>query len=87
MGKTEIQKLLNVMKRLRDPQKGCPWDKKQTIETIIPHTIEEVYEVAEQVYNKNFNKLKEELGDVFLQVIFQAEIANELKLFNFDEIR
>ena len=52
MGKTEIQKLLNVMKRLRDPQKGCPWDKKQTIETIIPHTIEEVYEVAEQVYNK-----------------------------------
>ena len=40
MGKTEIQKLLNVMKRLRDPQKGCPWDKKQTIETIIPHTIE-----------------------------------------------
>ena len=47
MGKTEIQKLLNVMKRLRDPQKGCPWDKKQTIETIIPHTIEEVYEVAE----------------------------------------
>ena len=61
MGKTEIQKLLNVMKRLRDPQKGCPWDKKQTIETIIPHTIEEVYEVAEQVYNKNFNKLKEEL--------------------------
>ena len=59
MGNTEIQKLLNVMKRLRDPQKGCPWDKKQTIETIIPHTIEEVYEVAEQVYNKNFNKLKE----------------------------
>ena len=57
MGKTEIQKLLDVMKRLRDPQKGCPWDKKQTIETIIPHTIEEVYEVAEQVYNKNFNKL------------------------------
>ena len=60
MEKIEIQKLLNVMKRLRDPQKGCPWDKKQTIETIIPHTIEEVYEVAEQVYNKNFDKLKEE---------------------------
>ena len=58
MAKIEIQKLLNVMKKLRDPQKGCPWDKKQTIETIIPHTIEEVYEVAEQVYNKNFNKLK-----------------------------
>ena len=60
MAKIEIQKLLNVMKKLRDPQKGCPWDKKQTIETIIPHTIEEVYEVAEQVYNKNFDRLKEE---------------------------
>ena len=57
MGKTEIQKLLNVMKRLRDPQKGCPWDKKQTMESIIPYSIEEVYEVAEQVYLKNYEKL------------------------------
>ena len=86
MGKTEIQKLLNVMKRLRDPQKGCPWDKKQTIETIIPHTIEEVYEVAEQVYNKNFNKLKEELGDLLFQVIYISQIASEKKKFSFNDV-
>ncbi len=86
MEKTEIQKLLNVMKRLRDPQKGCPWDKKQTIETIIPHTIEEVYEVAEQVYNKNFDKLKEELGDLLFQVIYISQIASEKRKFNFNDV-
>ena len=86
MEKTEIQKLLNVMKRLRDPQKGCPWDKKQTIETIIPHTIEEVYEVAEQVYNKNFDRLKEELGDLLFQVIYISQIASEMKKFNFNDV-
>jgi ATP diphosphatase len=58
-----INKLLNVMIKLRDPNKGCPWDKKQTFESIIPHTIEEVYEVAEQVYKKDYNKIKDELGD------------------------
>ena len=54
----EIQRLLNVMKKLRDPHKGCSWDKKQTMESIKPHTIEEVYEVAEEVYNKNYDNLK-----------------------------
>ncbi len=86
MKKIEIQKLLNVMKRLRDPNKGCPWDKKQTIETIIPHTIEEVYEVAEQVYNKNFDKLKEELGDLLFQVVYISQIASEKKKFNFNDV-
>ena len=59
MKKTEITKLIQVMKKLRDPINGCPWDKKQTMESIIPHTIEEVYEVAEQVYSQNYDKLKE----------------------------
>ena len=86
MVKVEIQKLLDVMKRLRDPVKGCPWDKKQTIETILPHTIEEVYEVAEQVYNKNFDKLKEELGDLLFQVIYISQIASEKKKFNFNDV-
>ena len=86
MKKIEIQKLLNVMKKLRDPNKGCPWDKKQTIETIIPHTIEEVYEVAEQVYNKNFDKLKEELGDLLFQVVYISQIASEKKKFNFNDV-
>ena len=63
----KIQKLLKVMEKLRDPKNGCPWDKKQTMETIIPHSIEEVYEVAEQVYNKNFVKLKK--GSFFYPII------------------
>ncbi len=56
----KIEKLLKIMKDLRDPDKGCPWDRKQTMESIIPHSIEEVYEVAEQIYNKDYGKLKEE---------------------------
>ena len=86
MEKTEIQKLLNVMKKLRDPHKGCPWDKKQTIETIIPHTIEEVYEVAEQVYVKNYEKLKEELGDLLFQVVYLSQIASEKNKFDFNDV-
>ena len=70
------------MKKLRDPNKGCPWDKKQTFESIIPHTIEEVYETAEQVYKKDYNKLKDELGDLLFQVIFLSQIAKEKKNFH-----
>ena len=86
MKKTKIQKLIQVMKRLRDPNKGCAWDKKQTMESIIPHTIEEVYEVAEEVYNKNYDKLKEELGDLLFQVIYLSQIASEKKKFNFNDV-
>jgi MazG family protein len=86
MKKIEIQKLIEVMKKLRDPKKGCSWDKKQTMETIIPHSIEEVYEVAEQIYNKNYEKLKEELGDLLFQVVYLSEIASEKKLFNFNDV-
>ena len=81
-----IIKLLNVMKKLRDPSKGCPWDKKQTFESIIPHTIEEVYEAAEQVYKKDYNKLKDELGDLLFQVIFLSQIAKEKKKFSFNDV-
>ena len=86
MKKTEITKLVQVMKKLRDPIKGCPWDKKQTMESIIPHTIEEVYEVSEQVYNKNYDKLKEELGDLLFQVIYLSQIASEKNKFNFKDV-
>jgi len=86
MKKPEITKLLKVMKKLRDPVKGCPWDKKQTMESIIPHTIEEVYEVSEQVYNRNYDKLKEELGDLLFQVIYLSQIASEKKEFNFNDV-
>ena len=54
MSDLKISKLLQVMKKLRDPIKGCPWDKKQTMESIIPYSIEEIYEVSEQVYTKNY---------------------------------
>ena len=86
MKKTEIAKLIKVMKKLRDPVNGCPWDKKQTMESIIPHTIEEVYEVSEQVYNRNYDKLKEELGDLLFQVIYLSQIASEKKEFNFNDV-
>ena len=81
-----INKLLFVMKNLRDPKNGCPWDKKQTLESIIPYTIEEVYEVAEQVYKKNYTNLKDELGDLLFQVVYLSQIANEKKLFNFYDV-
>ena len=86
MKKPEIAKLLKVMKKLRDPVNGCPWDKKQTMESIIPHTIEEVYEVSEQVYNRNYDKLKEELGDLLFQVIYLSQIASEKNKFNFKDV-
>ena len=82
----KIDKLVKIMKKLRDPENGCPWDKKQTIESIIPHSIEEVYEVAEQVYLKNYDKLKEELGDLLFQVIYISQIASEKKKFNFNDV-
>ena len=82
----KIRKLLQVMKTLRDPIKGCPWDKKQTMESIIPYSIEEIYEVAEQVYAKNYLKLKDELGDLLFQVVYLSQIANEKKKFNFYDV-
>jgi len=83
MKNSKISKLLQVMKTLRDPIKGCPWDKKQTMESIIPYSIEEVYEVAEQIYAKDYVKLKDELGDLLFQVIYLSQIAKENKKFNF----
>ena len=74
------------MQKLRDPKEGCPWDKKQTMETIIPHSIEEVFEVAEQVYDKNYEKLKEELGDLLFQVVYLSQIASERDKFNFNDV-
>ena len=74
------------MRILRDKDNGCPWDIEQTLESLSPCVVEEAYEVSDAIARNDYENLKEELGDVLLQVIFQAEIANELKLFNFDEI-
>ena len=86
MTKLKIKKLLNVMKRLRDPKKGCPWDIRQTLESIIPHSIEEIYEVADQIYKKNYKELKNELGDLLFQVVYLSQIAKEKKKFSFDDV-
>ena len=83
---TSITTLLETMRMLRDKDNGCPWDIEQTFESLSPCVVEEAYEVSDAIANKDYENLKEELGDVLLQVIFQAEIANETELFDFDEI-
>jgi ATP diphosphatase len=74
------------MARLRDPVSGCEWDRAQRFETIVPHTIEEAYEVADAVARNNINDIRDELGDLLFQVVFQARIAEELDLFAFDDV-
>ena len=81
-----INDLLHLMERLRDPVFGCPWDIKQSFETIIPHTIEEVYEVIDAIEKKDFSHLKEELGDLLFQVIFYSQLAHEKSLFSFNDV-
>lgn len=82
----EIDELLAIMARLRDPDSGCPWDRKQTYETIIPFTIEEVYEVLDAIERHDLPDLREELGDLLFQVIFMARIAEESGAFNFADV-
>lgn len=81
-----MNNLLEIMSRLRDPKNGCPWDIEQTFETIAPFTIEEAYEVHEAISNNNYDNLKDELGDLLLQIVFHSKIAEELQLFCFDEV-
>ncbi len=84
--KSDIAALLDIMRRLRDPNGGCPWDIEQTFETIAPYTIEEAYEVAGAIEDKDWSGLKEELGDLLLQVVYHARIAEERKLFDFHDV-
>ena len=81
-----INALLEVMRRLRDPEAGCPWDKEQTFATIAPYTIEESYEVADAIARDDMRDLKEELGDLLFQVVFHSRIAEEAGLFSFDDV-
>lgn len=81
-----MKALLDVMKRLRDPQTGCPWDIEQTFASIAPYTIEEAYEVADAITRGDMRNLKEELGDLLLQVVFHAQMAEEQGLFNVDDV-
>jgi ATP diphosphatase len=81
-----LQALLDIMQRLRDPKTGCPWDNKQTFSSVVPHTIEEVYELADAIEMQDFSDLKGELGDLLFQVVFYAQIAKEQGLFEFSDI-
>jgi ATP diphosphatase len=78
--------LLNLMARLRDPQYGCPWDIKQTYASIVPHTIEEAYEVADAIERADFAHLPGELGDLLFQVIYYSQIAREEGRFEFADV-
>jgi ATP diphosphatase len=78
--------LLSIMTALRDPATGCPWDKKQTFETIAPYTIEEAYEVADAIARDDMIDLKDELGDLLFQSVYHAEIAREKNIFNFFDV-
>ena len=81
-----MARLLEVMRRLRDPETGCPWDIEQSFDTIAPYTIEEAYEVADAIERQAWDELKGELGDLLLQVVYHAEIAAERDLFDFQAI-
>ena len=82
----QIDDLIRVMQRLRDPDHGCPWDLKQDFRSIVPSTLEECYELAQAIEHEDFHHVGEELGDVLFQVIFYAQLGSEQGLFSFAEI-
>lgn len=81
-----IQKLLEVIQALRDPQTGCPWDLKQDFASIAPYTVEEAYEVADAIEREDMQDLRKELGDLLFQVVFHAQLAEELGVFDFASV-
>jgi ATP diphosphatase len=81
-----IERLLEVVRLLRDPERGCPWDKEQSFATIAPYTIEEAYEVADAIRRESWDELAGELGDLLLQVVYHAQIAEEAGLFDFEQV-
>jgi MazG family protein len=82
----DIEDLLRVMARLRDPETGCPWDIEQSFASIAPYTIEEAYEVADAIARGDIDHLKDELGDLLLQVVYHARMAEELGRFDFADV-
>ncbi|MCA0249093.1 MAG: nucleoside triphosphate pyrophosphohydrolase [Proteobacteria bacterium] len=84
--KEPLQRLLAVMAWLRNREHGCPWDIEQTFQTIVPYTIEEAYEVADAIERDDMAALKEELGDLLLQVVYHAQMASEANAFDFDDV-
>ena len=83
---SSLDRLLAIMAQLRDPERGCPWDREQDFATIAPYTIEEAYEVADAIARGDSLALKDELGDLLFQVVFHARMAEEKGLFSFDDV-
>ena len=81
-----IQKLLDVIRKLRDKDRGCPWDVEQDFSTIAPYTVEEAYEVADAIERGDMDDLRDELGDLLFQVVFHAQMASEEGHFDFDDV-
>ena len=82
----QLEDLLYLMRRLRDPRTGCPWDRKQTFATIVPFTLEEAYEVADAIEREDYPHLQDELGDLLFQVVFYAQMGQEENLFDFSGV-
>src|SRR5688500_13002770 len=83
---SNINRLLDIMARLRDPQRGCPWDVEQSFKTIAPYTVEEAYEVADAIERDDLPALRDELGDLLFQVVFHSRMAQEQGAFKFDDV-
>lgn len=81
-----LRRIIDIMRRLRDPETGCPWDVEQTFETIAPYTIEEAYETADAIQRGNLDDIRDELGDLLLQVVFHAQIAEDAGQFNLADV-
>ncbi len=81
-----IEELLEVMRNLRDPDRGCPWDLRQTSATIAPHTLDETHEVLDAIERGDMDNLREELGDLLFNIVFHARLAEEQGLFDFDDV-
>ncbi|SRR5579883_2393804 len=86
MNTARIDQLLSIMARLRDRERGCPWDAKQDFDSIAPYTIEEAYEVADAIERRDYDDLRDELGDLLFQVVFHSRIAEEAGYFDFDDV-
>jgi ATP diphosphatase len=83
---SDISKLRDVMRKLRDPDEGCPWDVAQDFSSVAPYTVEEAYEVADAIERQDMDGLRDELGDLLFQVVFHAQMAEDSGLFDFDDI-
>ena len=81
-----MDRLVEIMEALRNPDGGCPWDVEQTFQTIAPHTIEEAYEVADAIEQNDMDALKDELGDLLIQSVFHSQMAKEINAFSFDDV-